>query len=56
MIILEETDLTPSLLSKKIKEHLKSPSMSADIKLDGAKETAGQIEKWSEMARGARNP
>jgi predicted glycosyltransferase len=56
MIILEETDLTPSLLSKKIKEHLKSPSMSAAIKLDGAKETAGQIEKWSKMARGARNP
>jgi predicted glycosyltransferase len=46
MTILEETELTPHLLSKRIREHLKNPRMSSCIKLDGAEETARKIEKW----------
>jgi predicted glycosyltransferase len=46
MTIIEETDLDPYLLSKKIGEQLKKPRLAADIDLDGAKETAGQLEKW----------
>jgi predicted glycosyltransferase len=46
MTIIEETDLEPYLLSKKIEEQLKKPRLAADIDLDGAKETAEQLEKW----------
>lgn len=48
MMIVEETDLEPHLLAKKITEQLKTPRIAADIDLDGAKETAEQLEKWYE--------
>jgi predicted glycosyltransferase len=46
MTIIEEPDLNPHLLSKMMAEQLKKPRLAADIDLDGAKETAKQLEKW----------
>jgi predicted glycosyltransferase len=46
MTIIEETDLEPYLLSKKLEEQLKKPRLAADIDLDGAKKTVKQLEKW----------
>ena len=45
--IIEDTDLPPELLANKIKEQLECPRFSANINLDGAKETARQIASWS---------
>ncbi|GAB6193257.1 glycosyltransferase family protein [Desulfocastanea catecholica] len=46
IIIIDETDLTPQLLAKKIAEQLEQPRMAADIKLNGATETLEQLERW----------
>lgn len=46
IIIIDETDLTPHLLAKKIAEQLEQPRMAADIKLNGATETLEQLERW----------
>jgi predicted glycosyltransferase len=46
MTIIEKTDLKPHLLSKKIEEQLKMPRQAADIDLNGAIETAEQLERW----------
>lgn len=46
MTIIEETDLDPHLLSKKIEEQLKKPRLAADIALDGAKNSLERLEKW----------
>ncbi len=45
--IIEETDLTPHLLSTRIVQQLESPRLSTDINLSGAEETARQLEFWS---------
>ncbi len=46
MTIIEETDLDPHMLSNKIEEQLKKPRLAAGIALDGAKNSAEQLEKW----------
>ena len=46
MTIIEDTDLDPHLLSTKIVEQVKKPRSATDIDLDGANETAKQLEKW----------
>ncbi len=46
VVILEDTDLTPRILSKLMIRQLENPRFSADIKLDGAEDTARQIETW----------
>ncbi len=46
LTILEETELAPQLLVKRMAEQLTKSRISADIKLDGAEETVRQIEKW----------
>ncbi len=46
IVILEDADLTPQLLSKRMIQQFASPRISADINLDGAEETARQLEIW----------
>lgn len=47
MTILAETDLAPHLLSQKILQQLATSRFKADINLNGATETAGQLARWS---------
>ncbi len=46
LTILEDIDLTPARLLKKMEEQLTLSRISASINLDGAQETVRQIEKW----------
>ena len=46
IVILEDTDLTPRLLSKMMVRQLDSPHFLSDIKLNGAEDTARQLELW----------
>lgn len=44
--IMDDNDLTPLLLSKRMRQQLESPRFSAQINLYGAEETARQLEIW----------
>jgi predicted glycosyltransferase len=44
--IIEETDLSPLLLSKKIVQHIATPRLLTEINLDGVKETVRQLGIW----------
>lgn len=46
LTILQENDLTPSILAQKIISHLAIPRFSSDINLNGAQNTAKKLESW----------
>jgi predicted glycosyltransferase len=46
MTILAETDLKPGLFAGAMRRQLNRPRFSADIKLNGAEETARQLDTW----------
>ncbi len=46
IVIMEDIDLAPQLLSRRMIQQLAIPRFSADINLDGAEDTARQLEIW----------
>ena len=46
MTILQETDLMPHVLLQKIRQQLQTSRFKAEINLNGAEETAGQLARW----------